>query len=155
MDLFEKQAGETAQLFTRAGATAYPEGLQLNVTGDLALIIAGCLEDAGSLFHNQGNTLSAKYGYPERQVLYNWWAALKSMEKQLNKQKKFAEAKFVASVNKKGVECAYNYYGIEPQKITEKLGTVVFSLAFYVIYTIWYGFALLYLFQGAGLKLDH
>jgi len=56
---------------------------------------------------------------------------------------------------KKGVECSYNYYGIDPQQISDRLGIVVFSLVFYVLYTVWYGFAILYLFQGLGLKLEH
>jgi len=151
----ELQAREMATLFTKAGAGAEPSGSQLTVTGNLGAILANCLEDAAHLFENNGTRLEEKYGYPGRQVLYNWWTTLKVMEKELNKQKKFAEAKFVATVKKKGVECAYNYYGIEPQKITEKLGIVIFSLLFYVVYTIWYGFGILYLFQGVGMKLEH
>jgi hypothetical protein len=29
------------------------------------------------------------------------------------------------------------------------------ALVGYVLYTIWYGFAILFLFEGWGLKLDH
>ena len=32
---------------------------------------------------------------------------------------------------------------------------LIASLAFYVIYTMWYGFGLLFLFEGAGIKLEH
>jgi len=88
-------------------------------------------------------------------VMYNWWTASKEMDKDLKKQKKFKAADMVASVEKKAVETVYNYYRIEPQKISERYGIVVLSLIFYVIYTVWYGFAFMYLFEGWGLKLEH
>ena len=77
------------------------------------------------------------------------------MEKALKKQKKFPEAEIVALLSQKAVEPAYNYYLVEPQRITDKFGIVVFSLAFYVVYTLWYGFAIMYLFEGWGLRLAH
>ena len=150
-----RQAEETAPLFAEGGATVEVTGSNLKVEGDLGRILANCLTDAVDMFENAGDSIREKYKTPERRVVYNWWFALKAAEKQLNKQKKFQEANFIGTVNKKGVECSYNYYTIEPKKITEKLGTVVFSLAFYVVYTVWYGFAIMYLFQGLGLNLEH
>ena len=32
---------------------------------------------------------------------------------------------------------------------------VIFALAFYVAYTLWYGFGLMWLFEGMGLKIGH
>ena len=151
----EKQAMETSLLFTKSGASVKQTASQLKVTGDLEHILANCLEDAENMFRNSGDKIYKKYGYPEKKVLYNWWTALKAMDKELKRQKKFSQAKFIATVKKKGVECSYNYYKIEPQKISDKLGIVVFSLVFYVIYTIWYGFAIMYMFQGLGLRLEH
>ena len=75
--------------------------------------------------------------------------------KGLKKQKQFEAAKVVSQVVKKAVECSYNYYQIEPQKISDRAGIVIFSLAFYVIYTLWYGFSVMYMFEGWGLKLEH
>jgi len=151
----ENQAQQTAMLFTNAGATAEVSGAQLDVSGDLGNILAACLTDSDSMYNNDGATVSGKYGYNERQVLYNWWTALKAADKDLKKQKLFAEAKTVASVIKKTVETSYNYYTIEPQKITDRMGIVIFSLVFYVGYTLWYGFAILFMFEGWGLKLGH
>ena len=107
------------------------------------------------MYHNKGEAVSEKYGYNERQVLFNWWRALNAMEKALQKQKKFKEDKVVALVVKKGVEPSYNYYTIEPQKISDRMGIVIFSLVFYVVYTLWYGFAILYMFEGWGMRLEH
>lgn len=151
----EKQAQQTAMLFTEGGATADVSGAQLNVSGDLGKILANCLADADLMYHNDGAKVSGKYGYDERQVLYNWHTALKAADKDLKKQKLFKEAKTVTSVVKKAVEASYNYYKIEPQKICDKLWVVIFSLVFYVSYTMWYGFSVLFMFEGWGLKLEH
>jgi hypothetical protein len=85
------------------------------------------------MYYNEAAKVSGAYGYNERKALYNWWKALKEMEKDLKKQKKFKEAEVVAHVKKKAVETSYNYYTIEPQKISAKIGIVIFSLIFYVL----------------------
>jgi hypothetical protein len=144
------QAQQTALLFMKAGALVNVSEAKLKVSGDLGKILDNCLADADALYNNDGKGLSAKYGYNERQALYNWWQAFKGVEKDLNNQKKFKEAKAVANISKKAVETCYNYYTIEPQSIM-----VVFSLVFYVIYTLWYGFAILFMFEGWGMKLEH
>lgn len=151
----ERQAKETGPLFVSGGARVEVSGAVLKITGDLGAIIGNCLTDADDMFGNNGEKLVQKYGYNERRVLYNWWAALTAMDKDLTKQKKFSETKFIATVQKKAVECAYNYYKIEPQNISDRYGLVVFSLFFYVVYTLWYGFAILNLFEGMGLRLEH
>jgi hypothetical protein len=53
------------------------------------------------------------------------------------------------------VECAYNYYGIEPWKVSDRIGLVLFSLIFYVVYTVWYGYAIIFLLEGWGFTLSH
>ena len=107
------------------------------------------------MYANDGAAISTKYQMEERAVLYNWWNALAAMEKALKAQAKFEAAKIVDLVRTKTVETAYNYYRIEPQKIGDKIGVVIFSLIFYVVYTLWYGFAIMYLFEGWGLQLEH
>lgn len=151
----EKTARRTALLITESGAGADVSGEKLTVTGDLGAILANCLEDSDFMFHNQGEKVQAKYGYPEKEALYNWYRTSKSLDKALKKQKLFDEAKTVAAVQAKAVECAYNYYKIEPQNIKDKIGVVIFSLAFYVIYTLWFGFSVMYLFEGWGMRLEH
>lgn len=150
------QAEAIAPLFAHSGATVDPiGGTELKVTGDLGAILAGCLEDADNMFANNGAALVEKYGGEEKNAMYGWWKALKATDKALKREKMFAESKFVLTVVKKGVECSYNYYGIEPQKISEQILVVLIALVFYVVYTIWYGFAILFMFEGWGLKLEH
>ena len=149
------QARQTSLLFEKAGALINVSESTLKVSGDLGSILQSCLEDSEAMYLNDGQKLSARYGYDERQVMYNWWTASKEMDKDLKKQKKFKAADMVAAVEKKAVETVYNYYRIEPQKISERYGIIVLSLIFYVIYTVWYGFAFMYLFEGWGMKLEH
>ena len=151
----EAQAQQTASLFMKGGALVNVSGTGLKVEGDLSKILGNCLADADSMYINDGETISSKYGYNEREVMFNWWKALKSMDKGLTKQKQFEAAKMVSQVVNKAVECSYNYYQIEPQKISDQAGIVIFSLVFYVVYTLWYGFAVMYMFEGWGLKLEH
>jgi len=151
----KKKAEQTAQLFKVGGAETIVSGNQLKVMGDLGKILENCLADADAMYKNDGQKVSGKYGYEEKRVLYNWWKALKEMEKDLKKQKKFKEAKIAALVVKKAVESSYNYYNIESQKIGDRWGLVLFSLVFYVVYTLWYGFAIMFMFEGLGMKLEH
>jgi len=150
-----EQVKHAERLLKDAGALVFVSGTQLEVNGDLGAVLGACLRDAAEMFRNQGGAVSGRYGVGERTVLFTWWKVLQGMERQMNKEKLFSQAKFVSSVEKRGVECAYNYYGIEPQKISGKAWTVVLSLVFYVVYTVWYGFGFLYLFQGLGLRLEH
>jgi hypothetical protein len=149
------QARQTSLLFEKAGALINVSESTLKVSGDLGAILQSCLEDADAMYLNDGQKLSARYGYDERQVMYNWWTAGKEMDRDLKKQKKFKAADMVITVKKKAVETVYNYYRIEPQRISDRYGIVVLSLIFYVIYTVWYGFGFMYLFEGWGMKLEH
>jgi len=151
----KKQAEQTAGLFEAGGAEVTITGDNLKVSGDLGKILENCLEDADAIYSNDGKKVSGKYGYDERQVLFNWWKSFKGMDKDLKNQKKFKEAKVIALVVKKAVESSYNYYKIEPQKIGDRFGVILFSLVFYVVYTLWYGFAIMFMFEGWGLKLGH
>lgn len=151
----ETTAGQTAKLMEAGGATVTVKGAVLTVNGDLGMILGNSLADADLMFANNGEAVSTKYGYDERQALYNWWLAMTAMDKNLKKQELFKKAAIVYTAQVKAVEAAYNYYGIEPSKISESVALVSFSLVGYVIYTIWYGFAILFMFEGWGLRLEH
>jgi len=151
----EERARQTTPLLMKGGALVNISGKELTVSGDLGKILDNCLADADLMYKNEGEKLSAKYGYEAKRVLLNWWVALNHMESDLKHQKKFKEAKVVSVVVQKAVELGYNYYKVEPQKIGKKIGVVIFSLVFYVAYTLWYGFAIMFMFEGWGLKLEH
>lgn len=151
----EQMAAQATALFTRSGVRAQASGAALTVSGDLYDILDNALADADRMYANDGAALADKYRMDERAVLYNWWNALAAMEKALKSQAKFKAAKVVSLVRTKAVETAYNYYKIESQKIGDQITVVIFSLIFYVVYTLWYGFAIMYLFEGWGMQLEH
>ncbi|MEF2230604.1 MAG: hypothetical protein V3571_06725 [Pseudodesulfovibrio sp.] len=148
-------AAQSATMLTLTGAAVTTAGATLTVSGSLGAMLAASLDDSKVLYNNDGDALKAKYGIEGRRVLYNWWVTMNQIEKSLTKQKAFDAAKDVSTIQKKAVEAAYNYFGVEAMHISEKMGMVGFSLVFYVFYTLWYGFAILFLFEGWGLRLSH
>lgn len=142
-------------LLQQAGMNVEAGNAEVKISGDLGGMLGSILADADAMYANNGQAVSAKYGANEKQVLFDWYNALKSMEKSLTKQEKFQESKILYQVRTKTVEPSYNYYGIEAQSIQEKAVLVICSLVGYVIYTMWFGFAILFMFEGWGLKLEH
>jgi hypothetical protein len=148
-------ASQGATLLAAAGAKAEVTGASLRIEGDLQRILASCLADAESAYHNRGEEIADRYQLDAKTALHAWWKTLAGMEKAFTQGKQFALVRALHSVRTKALECAYNYYGIRAQPISQRWGIVVFSLVFYVLYTVWYGYAVLYLFEGLGLKMGH
>jgi hypothetical protein len=147
-------AEKTALLFSTAGADVDQAGAELSIRGDLGKTLAAALQDADDMFNNRGSLLADKYGYDPKEAMFNWWQACKLVDKAFKKQKKFKEAKFVSEVQKKAIETGYNFYGITPEPVSKRAGILSFSLVFYVVYTLWWGFAIFYLFEGWGLRME-
>lgn len=140
-------------LLTASGAGVEEDDSNMTVTGDLGGLLQNALSDADHMFKNDGKTVSEKYGADERKVLRNWWIALNNMEKGFKKAKSVEEAKIVSDVTKKAVEPAYNFYQVEGEKVVDHAGMMSGLLVFYVAYTMWWGYAIFYLFEGVGLTM--
>ncbi|MDA8100956.1 MAG: hypothetical protein M0042_15165 [Nitrospiraceae bacterium] len=141
------------RLLAAAGAQANTASPEIKMNGNLGLIMAQILTDADDMFRNDGDKVAGRYGVDEREVMTSWWNILKVMDKELKKQGMIPESKIVSDVMKKAVEPAYNFYKIEGQKVSEKAGIMIGLLIFYVMYTMWWGFAIFYLFEGLGLTM--
>ena len=89
----------------------------------------------------------------EKAVLKAWWTAFGAIDKSFKKSGKIEESKIVSDVMKKGIETAYNYYGIPAEKVADKAVLMTSLLVFYVLYTLWWGFAIFYIFDGIGLTM--
>lgn len=148
-----EEAEKAAKLFTTSGAKVELKGTELRIEGDLGKVLGAVLTDADAMYYNEGKKISDLYGYDEKAVMMTWWKSLSRMEEVFKKEKKIEEMKIVSTVNKKAVETAYNYYGVVPQSIRERAGLVAGLLIFYIVYTMWWGFAILYLFEGIGLSM--
>jgi hypothetical protein len=143
----------TAKLFTVAGANVATKGTEISIQGDMGTILQNTLKDADAMYKNNGKEVSDRYGYDEKNVMKNWWQSLSRIEKGLKKEKLVAEAKAVSDVIKKGVEPGYNYYRIDANRVSDHAGMMSGLLVFYVAYTMWWGYAIFYLFDGLGLSM--
>jgi len=157
----EKRAELNAKLYGAVeGTKVEVNGPELKIEGDLGKILASTLQDADAMFNNEGDKIKAKYaGFmaladdDEKKMFRQWHNSLTKIDKELKKQKMVEEAKMVSTVMKKAVETAYNFYEILPQKVSEKASLMTGLLVFYVVYTLWYGFAIFYIFEGIGLSM--
>lgn len=146
-------AALAANLYAAAGAKAMADGTKLSVSGDLGAVLAAVLRDSDDMYRNDGKAVTARYGGKEKDALRAWWTSLTAIDKFLKKNGKIEEAKIISDVYKKAVETAYNYYGIPAEKVADKAVLMTALLVFYVIYTLWWGFAIFYIFDGIGLTM--
>jgi len=149
----DELAQKSQKILEAAGNQASLAGSQLSINGKLHETLRAALKDADSMFHNRDSELAQRYGFPGMEGLFVWWSVLKEIEKDLTRQSKFKEASFVSTVIKKGVEVGYNFFGISPESAVSKAGILIFALVFYVIYTLWWGIAIMLLFEGFGLEM--
>jgi hypothetical protein len=141
------------KLLAAAGAAAGTASPEIKITGNLRNVMSQVLIDADDMYKNEGARVSGRYATDEKEVMSSWWNILKGMDKELKKQGKIEEAKIVSDVMKKAVEPAYNYYKVEAQQVSDKAVIMTGLLVFYVIYTMWWGFAIFYMFDGVGLTM--
>lgn len=149
----EEDVESTSKLFEAAGAKLEKAGAMLRIDGDLGAVLQSALKDADAMYKNDGKAVSNRYGYDEKRVLKNWWQAFTKIEKDLKKDKRVDEAKIISDVTKKAIEPAYNFYKIDGQKVVEHAGMMSGLLIFYVAYTMWWGYAIFYMFDGVGLSM--
>lgn len=168
----EDLAKRATTLLQKANVSVKTDGAQLNMTGKFGDLLTTALADSEVLFRNQSEELGKKYGFSgptgytrkgthtgDREassgelVGYVWSSVLYAMDKPLKDKHQFAEATIISEVMKKGVDVAYNFYGIEAETIGTKVGILSFALIFYVLYTIWWGVAILFLCEGIGLQM--
>jgi hypothetical protein len=156
----EARAERASQLFivNEGIAKAEVKGTELKLEGDLGKVLATTIRDSETMYRNDGEKMKALYATAMKtddmkQMFRQWYNVLDRMNKTFVREKKAAEAKICADVMKKAVEAAYNYYGVEPVKVKDKLGIMTFLLVFYVVYTLWWGFSIFFLFEGIGLSM--
>jgi hypothetical protein len=141
-------------LASQSGLTATDKGNgEIALQGMIAPVLEKIIADSDAFYKNDGAAVKARYNLDEKQVMKAWWEMCSSMIKPLQKQKLLREAEILGLVNKKAIEPAFNFYGIEAQSVLDKAGVLTALLVFYVIYTMWYGFAIFEIFDGIGLSM--
>lgn len=147
------EAEAAAAQYAAAGLEATASGQAVQLGGDIGKMLATVLQDAKAGFRNDEAALQQRYGQTARAVLSNWWKMMSRLDKSLKLEKRVAEAKAVTEVMKKGIEPAHNYLGIEAESVSDMIPEMLGLLVFYLIYTIWWGYAILKLMEGLGLQL--
>ncbi|MEW6053920.1 MAG: hypothetical protein AB1552_09060 [Nitrospirota bacterium] len=155
----EKRAERASKLFTvNPGSTVEVNGAEMKIEGDLGMVLKAALEDADVMFRNEGDKIKAKYAEAmatddEKQMFRQWNNVLPKIDKAFKKEKKIEEAKIVSDVTKKAIEASYNFYKVDAVKVKDKAGMMTTLLVFYVVYTMWWGYAIFFIFEGIGLSM--
>ena len=150
----EKRAELASKLYTTAGAATEINGAALKVEGDLGKVLEAALQDSDAMFKNEGEKIKSKYATDdEKKMFRQWHNTLTKIDKAFKKDKKFEDASIVSDVTKKAVEPAYNFYKVDANKVADHAGMMSGLLIFYVAYTMWWGFAIFYMFDGIGLSM--
>ncbi len=163
-ELSKFEAGELAdkmeRVLRKGGAqVVVSQDAKLTISGDLGKLFQAVLDASDLMYHDKGDVVAGNYDFVEsggeggKQVMSLWWIALSKMMKKFQSEKKLPETNIVADVMKKGIEPAYNFYNIEAQSVSDKALLMISLLVFYVIYTMWWGYSIFYMFDGLGLSM--
>jgi hypothetical protein len=145
------QAQKVEKLFTHAGAQVQVTGAQLKISGGLGKVLEQAVNDADLMFNRQREKLQETYGFAGREAVKLWWTSLKKVGDALTKQKAFKQARVISEIQERSLEPGYNFDGITPTKVRDNIGLLTFMLVFYVVYTLWFGYAIFEIFEGFGL----
>jgi len=144
---------KSVDVFTKAGMTATAKDNQITVSGNLQALGSKVLAASDLMYKNNDKALADEYGMDGKEVLKAYWDVLAPAMLELQKKLHVPESNFVDQLNRKAIEPAYNYFGVVPENIMDKIGLASGLLVFYVIYTMWYGFAIIMLLEGMGLSM--
>jgi len=112
------------------------------------------IRDAEAMYRNDSAMISATHnGMDAKFVMESWWEINSLVFKSLQASHNYNEAKFVNSINTRAIEPAFNFYGIEAKKVSEHALLTTAILSFYILYTMWYGFAIFEICAGFGLTM--
>ena len=148
------EAVKWGKLYTVAGAAVTIKDTSLTINGDFGKILTSVVADSQSMYNNDGKTVETKYGYDAREATNNWNNSFKKIDTAMKSKSQFKEEIALSQVVTKALEPAYNYYGVEIKNVSDNKASLAFLLSFYLLYTVWYGFGLYYIFAGLGITVS-
>lgn len=149
----ETAAVATAE--TAAADTASRRGINVTIKdADLFVLLNAMVNDSELLYHNDDTSIASQYSMDGRLVIKTWWQVASAMIKPMQRVDLISEAAIVHTVQTKGIEASYNFYGITAEKVSDNIFLVIAFLMFYVVYTMWYGFSIFEIFDGIGLSMN-
>ena len=126
---------------------------RVRVRGDLGVLMGACLDDAEEGYANRIAELGAKHGMEGEEVLYCWWLVFDGLTRRFVQENQGARANTAKFMTAKVLEPVYNFRGIEAAPIRGNVLPASCLLVFYVLYTLWYGFSIMSVFEGVGVSL--
>ncbi|MDH4205933.1 MAG: hypothetical protein OEV45_10420 [Desulfobacteraceae bacterium] len=153
LDVKIKKNEKAALLFEKVNASVELKNGGLKIKGDLGEILKNVLKDADAVFKGEDRGLYDRYGYAGKDVIHQWWLSLKEIEGVYKKAKKFDEIKSLETVRVKALEPAFNFCGVEAASASQHALGISAVIVFYVIYTVWWGYAIYFLSEGVGLMM--
>ncbi len=153
-----KDAGEASaalKILSKTAPKTTVQGAVLKIETPLAKLLEAAVHDADSMYFDRGGEISQKYGMDEKKAMESWYGVLDGASKALQKgeNKNVAQSNIIEEVLTKAIEPAYNFYKIPPESVSKKPVILAALLAFYIVYTLWWGFAIYFLFEGFGLSM--
>jgi len=142
-----------AKAFQAAGATVEVKENVLNLKADLGAMLDFATAKSMKVFAVVGPEAEKPENVADRKMLKDLWKGFGAIIKPLQKDGKVAEAKSIDTVMKKGIEPAYNFFGIPGEPVSKNIFLLTFLLAFYVVYTMWYGYGIFFTFEGIGMSM--
>lgn len=142
------------EILQKAGAEVSATDNKVSVKGDLGTILMSAVNTSDKMYFNDGTAVSKEYNNANPlAVTTAWWQFLTPSIKELQKQGKIGDASVVDAVVRRAVETGHNFYSVEATKVSQNIIIMTSLLVFYVLYTMWYGFAIFELFDGIGLTM--
>ena len=129
-----ERANQAKSILSKAAPDTAAEGAVLIVKGNLERLLGAALQDCKTMYLNNGDELREKYGMDARDSMLIWNDVLNRIAKALQggKERHVAQSKIVLAVVTKGIEPAYNFYGIQPDNVRHRAGITAFLLVFYL-----------------------
>lgn len=146
-------AQTAAKALTAAGAQVEVKDNVLNVKCDLGALMEFSAAKAEAVFHVHEEVANAPENVANRKLTKDIWKAMGAMIKPLQRDGKVTEAKALDTVMRKALEPAYNFYGIDGEPVSKNAVMLAFLLVFYVVYTLWYGYSIFFMFEGIGMSM--
>jgi len=134
-----------------AEAWVSPDG-RVRISGDLGHLAKAVLADTTLAFNNNEQQIEDKYQLPNTEVIYCWWIIFDGLTRRFIQENKGSEAGFTKLMTSKVLEPAYNFRDIQPNKLAENALPILLLLGFYILYTVWYGLSIMYIFEGLGIS---
>jgi hypothetical protein len=148
-------AADSAALVAKAGLSAEVKDSAVHISGDLGKLLGLAVAASDKLYLNDAAGVAALLGTQDgMKSMKAFWNVLNPMVKEFQKQKKVDEAEIVTMVTGKAIEPAYNFFGIKGEKVSDRIPAAAGLLFFYVLYTMWYGYAIFDIFNGIGLSMS-